>query len=240
MEYILWDTARINSRSFVIYHFHKRYAFLCLRIRHVILLNSWGKILDDILHNLKFDLGRILKWFKVNSLKPNPGKFHFMIMGANTKIKVKLFLDGNKIEKYQEVVLLGITLGDKLNLTTHIENIYRKAKCKLHALQRIRKYLSRDKPKTLCNAFISSQIYYAPLIWMFAGKLLISRVQKIYFRSLHSTYGTNYGELLLINSDVSIHQRHLCFLVNEVFRSVNNLNPHFMWDYFKMNFFPYD
>ena len=51
-----------------------------------------------------------------------------MIMGTKTKIKVKLFLDGNKIEKSQEVVLLGITLDDKLNLTTHIENIYRKAK----------------------------------------------------------------------------------------------------------------
>ena len=37
--------------------------------------SSCEKILGDILHNLKFDLGRILKWFKVNSLKPNPGEF---------------------------------------------------------------------------------------------------------------------------------------------------------------------
>ena len=43
-----------------------------------------------------------------------------------------------------------------------------------------------------------------------------------------------------MNSDVSIHQKHLCFFVTEVFKSVNNLNPHFMWDYFKINFLPYD
>ena len=41
---------------------------------------------------------------------------------------------------------------------------------------------------------------------MFAGKLLISRVQKILFRLLKS-YDTTCGKLLSIDSDVSIHQR---------------------------------
>ena len=78
---------------------------------------------------------------------------------------------------------------------------------------------------------------------MFAGKLLISRVQNINFRSLqvvHNTYDTTYDELLSMNRDVSIHQRHLRFLFTEVFKSVNNLNPHFMHDYFKTIFFPFD
>ena len=79
-------------------------------------------MLDDISHNLKFDLGQILKLFKVNSLKPSPGKFLCMILGTNTDIKVNLFLDGNKIEKSQERVLLG-TIDDKLSFKTHIENI---------------------------------------------------------------------------------------------------------------------
>ena len=205
-------------------------------------LSFCEKMLGDILHNLKFDLEHVLKCFKVNSSKPNPGKLQFMISGANTDIKVNLFLDGNKIEKSQ-VVLLTITIGDKLSFKTRTENICRKAKYKLHALQCIRKYLSTDKAKTLCNAFINSQFYYAPLIWVFAGKLLISRVQKIRFRSLqvvHNTYDAIYDELLSMDSDVSIHQRHLHFLVTEVFKSVNNLNPYFMRDYFKTIFSPYD
>ena len=45
-------------------------------------------LLGDILHNLKFDLGLILKWFKVDSLKQNPSKFQFMKLGINTEIKV--------------------------------------------------------------------------------------------------------------------------------------------------------
>ena len=51
-----------------------------------------------------------------------------MILGANTDIKVNLFLDGNKIEKSKDVDLLGITIDDKLSFKTHIKNICRKAK----------------------------------------------------------------------------------------------------------------
>ena len=46
-----------------------------------------------------------------------------MILGTNTDIKINLFLDGNKIEKSQEVFLLGITIDDKLSFKRHVENI---------------------------------------------------------------------------------------------------------------------
>ena len=122
----------------------------------------------------------------------------------------------------------------------HIENICRKSKYKLHALQRIRKYFSTDKAKAF-NAFISRQFYYALLIQMFAEKLLISRLRKIHFQSLkqyitHLT-DTTHDELLSMNSDVSVPQRHIRFLVTKAFKSVKNLNPYILlWDYFNMNF----
>ena len=103
--------------------------------------------------------------------------------------------------------------------------------------------MSTDKAKALCSAFINSQFYYAALIWEFAKKWLISRVQKIHFRLLQvvrNTYDTTFDELLSTDSDVSIHQRHLRFLFTEVFESVNNLDPHFMRDYFKRIFYSYD
>ena len=80
-----------------------------------------GKILGHILHILKFDLGHITKQFEMNSLKPNPGKFQFMILEINTAIKINLFLDGNNIEKIQWIVLLGITIDDKLSFKTDNE-----------------------------------------------------------------------------------------------------------------------
>ena len=38
-------------------------------------ISSCGELLDDILHNVKLDLGYISKWLKVNSLKSSPCKF---------------------------------------------------------------------------------------------------------------------------------------------------------------------
>ena len=57
---------------------------------------------------------------------------------------------------------------------------------------------------------------------------------------VHNTCCTAYDELRSMNSDVLIHQRHLRFLVTEVFKLVNKLNTHFMRDYYKTIFSPYD
>ena len=43
----------------------------------------------------------------------------------------------------------------------------------------------------------------------------------------------SYNNLLLSNNSVSIHQRHLRFLVTEIFKSISQTNPEFMWLFFK-------
>ena len=43
--------------------------------------------LSSILEDLKHDTKTILKWFRINSLKANPGKFQLMILGKNNVIK---------------------------------------------------------------------------------------------------------------------------------------------------------
>ena len=41
--------------------------------------------LSSILENLKHDTKIVLKLFRINSLKANPGKFQFMILGKKKK-----------------------------------------------------------------------------------------------------------------------------------------------------------
>ena len=103
-------------------------------------------------------------------------------------------------------MLLGTTIDDQLTFKTHIEYICRMAKYKLCPLQRIRNYLSTEKARLLATAFINSQFYYAPLIWMFAGESLISKVQKIHFSTLqvvYNTYEKSYNELPILNKDIN-------------------------------------
>ena len=137
-----------------------------------------GKDLSNILENLKHDMKILLKWFSINSLQANPGKFQFMILGGKNRNSVKLIINSTKIEETKKVVLLGITIDNPLTFNEHIDNLCRTANYKLHALGRIRKYLSLEKAKLLCNVFINSQFNYAPLVWMVCRKKQHLQIQK--------------------------------------------------------------
>ena len=150
---------------------------------------------------------------------------------------------GKVIPSSSEVKLLGITIDYDLKFKKHINELCRKASYKLHALQRIRRYLSFDKSKLLANAFIDSQFNCAPLIWMFAGKTLINKICKIHHRTLQVVYddfNKSYDKLLELNNDLSIHQGHHRYLAIEVFKSIMHLNPQFMWSHFEEKPMPYN
>ena len=53
-------------------------------------------------------------------------------------------------------------------------------------------------------------------------------------------HGKSYEDLLLTNDDISIHQNYLHFLAREIFKSINNLNLQFMWNYFSLKPILYD
>ena len=70
---------------------------------------------------------------------------------------------------------------------------------------------------------------------MFAGKSSIAKICKIQFRTLqivYNSYDKSYQDLLNFSNDVSIHQKHLLFLAIEVYKSLMNINPEFMWEFF--------
>ena len=109
----------------------------------------------------------VSKWFKVNSMKANPKKFQFMILSKGTRETITLNINNIKIKESQNVELLGITIDKRLIFKDHINMLCRRANYKLHALRRIRKYLTLEKSKLLYNAFINNQFNHASIIWMF-------------------------------------------------------------------------
>ena len=48
-----------------------------------------------------------------------------------------------------------------------------------------------------------------------------------------------YDNLSLQSNTVSIHQRHLRFFSDTVYKSMSQLNPEFMWSYFTHKDMPY-
>ena len=123
--------------------------------------------MKTVLENLKHDAGKLLYWFKINSMKANPEKFQFMIPSKKSYQPQKCFVNTFTIDQSDEAELLGLTIDKE---SKHIDKLCRNGQYKLYTLRRIRKYLSLGKTKMLGNSFIDNQLNYVPLIWMFCKR----------------------------------------------------------------------
>ena len=56
----------------------------------------------------------LLRWFKVNSMKVNPKKNLIMILDKTPRQPITLNINQIKVEESQKVVLLGITIDNRL------------------------------------------------------------------------------------------------------------------------------
>ena len=112
--------------------------------------------LKTILKDLRYDMVDLLRWFKENSMKANPKKFQFMILGKMSRQPITLNINQIKVKESQKVLLLGLTIDNQLTFKDHVDMICSTANYKLHALRRIRKYLTPVKARLLYNAFINS------------------------------------------------------------------------------------
>ena len=96
-------------------------------------------------------------------MKANPEKFQFMILSKKSFQPPKLPVNTFTIDESDQVELLGLTIDQELNFRKRIGKLCHNSQYKLHALRRIRKYLSLEKVKMLGNGFNDSQFNYAPL-----------------------------------------------------------------------------
>ena len=74
---------------------------------------------------------------------------------------------------------------------------------------------------------------------MFCRKTLYYKIEKIHHRTLKVIY-RSYENILLESSSVSVHQRHLSFLVTEIYKGTTQINPNFTWPYFIYNIITYN
>ena len=107
-----------------------------------------GEDSPNISENLKHDLKILLKWFRINSLQANPGKFQFMILGKKKRNSVKLIINNTEIEESRKVVLLGITIDNLLIFNERIDNLCRTANYKTTCITKNKKIFIFRKRET--------------------------------------------------------------------------------------------
>ena len=96
-----------------------------------------------------------------------------MILDKYPRQLIMLNINQIKVEESQKVVLLGLTIDNRLAFKNHVDMLCGTANYELHALRKVRKYLTLEKTKLLYNAFINSQFNHTSVIWMFCRKKII-------------------------------------------------------------------
>ena len=84
------------------------------------------------------------------------------------------------------------------------------------------------------NYFIA--YFYCSLIWLFCSKAANDLINRTTKRAMRITYNSNNEEALdaLLQRDgtLTIHKKNLQKLMVEIYKTINHLNPPYMWDLF--------
>ena len=130
----------------------------------------------------------------------------------DTKVSIKV--GSSVIKESNEEKLLGVILDRKLNFKKHLFTVSHKASQKLHALARASMYMPKEKTKIVMRAFVISQFSYYPLIWIFHGKGVYSKINHIHERALRIAYQdftSSFAELTIIQF-LFINEIYSCLL----------------------------
>ena len=190
---------------------------------------------ESVASNLEQDMSQAISWFKTNPMVANPSKFQVMLLGLKTDDSIVLDIGNVSIDVVSSVKLLGITIDSKLKFDQHVAKLCQKANNKISAFSRISHYLNEKQSRLLYNSFIMSQFNHCPLIRMFCGKVAnndLNRTHKRALRILLNDYTSTFNELLHRVSECTIHQKNLQKLMLEVYNSLTQQNPSFLWDMF--------
>ena len=108
----------------------------------------------------------------------------------------------------------------------------------MSAFSRLRNYLDNTQAKLLCKITVLANFNVCPLIWMFSTKAANKEINRTYYkralRVLHKDNDGSFHTCLQRGTDTTIHVKNLQKLMLEIFKTLNLLNPTYLWDFISL------
>lgn len=185
---------------------------------------------SEVVECLENESDIAIDWFTANHMIANPGKFKAILVKKNgiDTTGTTLHINNKSVDSSREVLLLGVTIDNKLSFSLHISGLCRKAASNLNALKRFKKYISADDRILVANAYVLSCFNYCPMVWHFCGKGDTHKIEKIHERAIRfmtGNYTSDYAELLNSGNESTLYLKRVRIIAQEVFKSINGLNP---------------
>ena len=89
--------------------------------------------------------------------------------------------------------------------------------------------------QVIVNSFILCHFNYCPLIWLFCSNTSQKKLEKVNERALRlalSDYTSSYKDLLVNAESTTVHIHSIRLLALAIYKTLHNLNPAFMKNYF--------
>ena len=135
-----------------------------------------------------------MNWFEYNNMKANANKFQLMFLSRNNVLdNCSIMIEGTEIKASDSINILGVELDQHLKLNMQIDEICNQTGKQINALKRIRHNLDKDAKNTIYNSYISSNFNYCSIVWMFANKTQLEKLENTNKRALR--FATDKGYL---------------------------------------------
>ena len=107
----------------------------------------------------------------------SPGKCSFMLFALKDELQTDLVSNNVTIKNSKEEKFLA---DNKLDFSSHLTSITKKANIKLNNLTGVQKYMILEQKNFLTSSFIKSQFNYCHLIWMFCLRKALYRLNNLH------------------------------------------------------------
>ena len=157
-----------------------------------------------------------------------------MFLGMKTNRRLRLNIEGKKINATVHVKLLGIEIDSKLMFSKHVEALCYKVNKKVTAFSRINYFITTQQVVSVYNAVLLSNFNYCPLIWIFCNtgaNKQTDRTHKRALQNLYTDYESSFEAFLSRSGSNSIQVNNLQKIMIEIFKSMNGLNPPLVWEF---------
>ena len=97
-------------------------------------------------------------------------------------------------------------------------------------------FLNFEEKKTLVNSYFYSDFNFCLLVWMCSSAKSLNKVESLQKRALRFLYEdvSSYEELLQKAGKKTIKVKRLRSLCIEIYKSINNINPMYINEIFKL------
>ena len=201
---------------------------------------------DNLIHKNSYKRAHYF-YHKSRKSAVSSQKFIFRAQFSNLTVcecYINATIKASKQFSFNLRISVAFSVHNNLNFSSHIKEICGKVNQKTSALSRLLGYINGKKAKLLLNTVVRSNFQYCPLIGLFCSKaadILINRTTK---RKMRIIYNNDSEEALdaLLQRDGTLtsHKKNLQKLMVEIYRTINHLNPPYMWDIFTNKLVEYD